>query len=321
MKLDHARQEKGYVLETVKAVLHEHITRTASGMLPLAQRTSKLTIPLLGVGIALGRRANDHRVAIRVLRHGFQFELMKKIHARHDPKKLHSHYIGRVFPAGTAVQKSITFGASVSHYLTGTGTAGCQVFDRTTGAPLLLSNNHVLGLENDAVSGDAIIEPGRDDGGSSSTDTVAHFARCVRIDFSGGTNTVDAAVASLAPGVTLVQPNAKNFLYDPAQPVVDITKSIAVRKLGRSTGITKGTVTAVEMENFWIDFENGPALFAGQIEVTGDQGPFAAHGDSGSLVVDANGAAVGLLFAVSEVGNAYVNPMTAVLRGLDVSLG
>lgn len=45
-----------------------------------------------------------------------------------------------------------------------------------------------------------------------------------------------------------------------------------------------------------------------------------ALSDSGSLVVNERGAAVGLLFAVSETGVAYVNPIEPVLAGQDVRL-
>ena len=99
-----------------------------------------------------------------------------------------------------------------------------------------------------------------------------------------------------------------------------LSKTSVVKKIGRSTGLTTGTVTAIEMEQFSVDYQNGPATFQSQFEVTGVSGQFAAHGDSGSLVVSASGAAVGLLFAVSETGVAYVNPIQNVLDLLGIQL-
>jgi hypothetical protein len=228
-------------------------------------------------------------------------------------------YIGRVFPLGTspiAIQSS----GSVSHYLTGTGTIGCPVRDRRNGAPSLLSNNHVIAFENDAVPGDAVIDPGRDDGGRAPENSVATFTRCVDLDFSGAGNVVDAALAGMALGFQLERPSALGFAYDPTLPLATATKGSIVRKVGRSTGLTTGRVTGVEMAGFFVDYQNGPALFEGQIEVSGIDGPFAAHGDSGALVVTEQGAAAGLLFAVSEVGIAYANPIASVLELLDIEL-
>ncbi len=56
-------------------------------------------------------------------------------------------------------------GVSLGHYRITAGTFGCLVRDRASGAPLMLSNNHVLANSNDATVGDAILQPGPADGG------------------------------------------------------------------------------------------------------------------------------------------------------------
>ena len=64
----------------------------------------------------------------------------------------------------------------------------------------------------------------------------------------------------------------------------------------------------------------------GQIEVEGEGGPFSAGGDSGSLVVDSDLRACGLLFAGSQQGGrnglglTFLNEIAPVLRGLGLSL-
>lgn len=319
MRLTDARKEKDRVQQSIRDALHEHVLLIANRSPDEHWRKSKPAIPLLSVGVAQGTSADDYRVAVRIARHGYRIELLNRILSKHRANDLHVQYVGRVFPlgVGSLAQSS---GSSVSHYLTGAGTIGCPVRDVATGAVMLLSNNHVIALENDAVPGDPVIDPGRDDGGTSPANTVGTFSRCVNIDFSGAANVVDCAVADLAPGIEFSRPAGAGFVYDPALPPGILSKTSVVKKIGRSTGLTTGTVTAIEMEQFSVDYQNGPATFQSQFEVTGVSGQFAAHGDSGSLVVSASGAAVGLLFAVSETGVAYVNPIQNVLDLLGIQL-
>lgn len=279
-------------------------------------------MPLLSVGVAKGVSSDDYRVAVRIARHGFKTDLLNRMLAKLGLDDLHVKYVGKVFPLGQAPMtlQTLSSGKSVSHYLTGTGTLGCPVSDLKTGAAMLLSNNHVIGLENEAVAGDPVVDPGRDDGGTVDANTIAAFNRCVAIDFNGRANWVDCAVADLAQGIELRRPAGTGFRYDPSLPPAVVAKSAAVRKIGRSTGLTLGRVTAIEVGGIHVDYQTGPALFEDQIEVTGLDAAFAAHGDSGSLVVDDKGAAVGLLFAVSETGVAYVNPIGPVLDLLKVQL-
>lgn len=320
MRLDAARKLKRRVQVNIKDALHEHVLQLANRPAGGAWKKNKPAVPLLSVGIALGASTGDHSVAIRISRHGNRIDLLNEIVARCGYRDIDIRYVGRIFPIGTAPIVIQSSGSSVSHYLTGTGTIGCPVVDVSSGEPGLLSNNHVIGFENDAAPGDAIIDPGRDDGGSAPANAIGRFTRCVKLDFAGGPNSVDAALAALAPGFHLAPPAAPDFSYDPQLGTAVVVKSSVVKKLGRSTGLTVGTVTAVEMGGFFVDYQNGPALFEHQIEVTGIGTPFAAHGDSGALVVNERGAAIGLLFAVSEAGVAYVNPIEQVLSQLGVAL-
>jgi len=74
-----------------------------------------------------------------------------------------------------------------------TGTLGARVSDATN--VYILSNNHVLAGVNTASIGDPIIQPGDADGGHDPADRVATLAAYQTIDFNGGTNTMDAAIA------------------------------------------------------------------------------------------------------------------------------
>jgi len=67
------------------------------------------------------------------------------------------------FPAYRDKQRPVMPGISVGHYAITAGTIGAIV--EVDGDVMLLSNNHVFADENDAGLGDAIIQPGKYDGG------------------------------------------------------------------------------------------------------------------------------------------------------------
>ena len=91
-------------------------------------------------------------------------------------------------------------GVSIGHYRITAGTLGVVVRERTTGDRLILSNNHVLANSNDALPGDAILQPGPADGGQLDTDLIARLERFVPIQFnsSPGSCSVAKSVARAA---------------------------------------------------------------------------------------------------------------------------
>ncbi|MDE2635924.1 MAG: hypothetical protein OXI30_06130 [Chloroflexota bacterium] len=78
---------------------------------------------------------------------------------------------------------NIPAGVSIGHYKVTAGTLGAIVFDRNTGEPLILSNNHVLANSNDAEIGDAILQPGPTDHGVRPDDVVAKLHRFEMLRF------------------------------------------------------------------------------------------------------------------------------------------
>jgi hypothetical protein len=77
----------------------------------------------------------------------------------------------------------IPCGVSLGHYKITAGTLGMIVTDRTTGEKLVLSNNHVMANSNNALVGDAILQPGPADGGLNPSDMVARLERFIQIRF------------------------------------------------------------------------------------------------------------------------------------------
>lgn len=215
-------------------------------------------------------------------------------------------------------------GLSIAHHTVTAGTLGG--FVRVTDSPdfYALSNHHVLAGSLAARPGDAIVQPGPADGGRLPDDQVGELADFVPLA-AGQVARADAAIARLAdPDV------------DPAYPAgllegwAEVRGDEAVQKIGRTTGLTDGRVTAFELDDVVVGYggDFGNLRFDDQIEVesTGS-GPFSRGGDSGSIVYrPSDRRAVGLLFAGSETGGpsgtglTYLNPLGTVLEALRATL-
>ena len=198
------------------------------------------------------------------------------------------------------------------------GTLGARV--KSGNNVFILSNNHVLALQNEASSGSSILQPGRYDTGcaSSLNDQIATLGNYVSISYSGN-NTVDAA---LAPTTTSnVGKATLNGGYgEPNTVTTAAAINMAVQKCGRTTGCTKGTVTSVNA-TVNVQYSGGIARFVNQVVITGRRGAFSKSGDSGSLIVTDNTAAnpVALLFAGGQT-TTIGNPINAVLSALNVTI-
>ena len=240
-------------------------------------------------------------------------------------------------------------GVSIGHYQITAGTLGCIVRDRASGDRLILSNNHVLANSNDANPGDVIIQPGAADGGRSGPDTIAHLERFCPIEFNlqPGTCGLANTYASIGNSIARLlgsnhqlisvqaNPSASNLVDGAvARPVNDgdvideileigvvagtapPELGMAVRKSGRTTGLTTGEINVLDATVNVSYGTNRIAQFENQIVL----GPMSQGGDSGSLIVAAEALkAVGLLFAGSEQ-TTIANPIQAVLDCLDVDL-
>ncbi|MGI9599500.1 MAG: trypsin-like peptidase domain-containing protein [Acidimicrobiales bacterium] len=235
-------------------------------------------------------------------------------------------------------------GYSIGHHAVTAGTFGCLVRDirrcccRTepggccckgdqecSSDYLILSNNHVLANVNDAEPGDLILQPGVADGGVYPSDSVATLERFEPIVLSSerfpaaGYNLVDAAIARPTHGRNVTPSILAEVMprgIDQAFVGGDVIKA------GRTTQVTTGIVLAVD-GTFTVGYGNGQvAQFRHQIATTA----MAAGGDSGSLLMDADLNAVGLLYAgspaitlhnhIADVETALgVRPVTAPRMG------
>jgi hypothetical protein len=80
----------------------------------------------------------------------------------------------------------IPAGVSIGHYKVTAGTLAAVVRDRTTGERFILSNNHVLANSNEALVGDAILQPAAIDGGKDPGDVVARLERFIPLSYLEG---------------------------------------------------------------------------------------------------------------------------------------
>lgn len=211
--------------------------------------------------------------------------------------------------------RPVPIGVSTGHPDITAGTIGCRVKD-AQGNVYALSNNHVYADENQASKGDNVIQPGTYDGGSSPADDIGTLAGFVPIKFGGADNFVDAAIASTTTSLVGYSTLVGGY-GTPSSTTVDATIRMRVQKFGRTTGLTKGRIYAVNT-SVDVGYDGGVARFVNQIIIT--PGTFSAGGDSGSLIVSISGNnPVGLLFAGSTQ-YTIANPIDAVLNAFGVTI-
>ena len=205
-------------------------------------------------------------------------------------------------------------GVSIGHYLTTAGTFGAVVYDRKNGQPLILSNNHVLanssnGTDRRAKIGDLILQPGAIDGGSA-FDVIARLKKYVALNEFPRINRVDCALAQPIYNELIVP---EIIGIGKVQGTAAAKVGMNVKKTGRTTGLTTGRIRAVKVA-LNVGYGSGRTLrFENQILTTN----MSAGGDSGSVVMEENNRAVGLLFAGSDQAT-LLNPIQWVLSILNV---
>ncbi len=193
------------------------------------------------------------------------------------------------------------------------GTLGGLVIDRRTGAPMVLSNWHVLAGDWAALRGQRIYQAGRLDGGSV-RDVIAV------LDRHAMDRCLDAAVARLTGERRLINEQVE---LGPVRGTTRPALGMRVVKSGRRTGVTYGRVVAVQ-GMMTLNYAGIRRVIANviTIEPMAGFGEVSAPGDSGSWWLEADTRrAVGLHFAGSnQPETSLANDMQAVLDALDVEV-
>lgn len=202
------------------------------------------------------------------------------------------------------------------------GTIACRVTDGTN--VYALSNNHVYALENDALVGSEVLQPGRYDTAGYAYDAknvIGTLSTFVPIVFStSASNTIDAAIALSDTG-KLGNATPSNGYGTPKSSTVWAYVGMQVQKYGRTTALTKGKIYAINA-TVNVGYSSGTARLVNQIWVYGSKGAFIKAGDSGSLLVTNPGKnPVGLLFAGDSSGKwGIANRIDLVLDYFGVSV-
>jgi len=215
-------------------------------------------------------------------------------------------------------------GVSIGHYLITAGTFGAVVYDNSTAQPMILSNNHVLanatnGNDQRASINDRIYQPGPVDfvhvdlGYADRQYIIACLKRFVNLADYPAINVVDCAIGEPLENSMIIPDILEiGLVQGVTTPVINMD----VKKSGRTTGLTFGQITVLDA---MVDVQYGPGRilrFDHQIITTNMSSP----GDSGSLLLDVNNLAVGLLFAGSNTATIH-NPIQDVLDLLSVNFG
>ncbi|MGO4668765.1 hypothetical protein [Bosea sp. 2RAB26] len=208
---------------------------------------------------------------------------------------------------------SLSCGSSVSPaHVIGAGTMGCLVRDGQ-GKLYGLSNNHVTGGCNHMEAGMPILCPS---GFDSSADArhpvpraIGRHSRSIPI-LSGDPKIVqpqkhDAAIFEILEQdlVSSQQGDSSIATYDTPSRLAFPNRGTRVKKVGRTTGLTHGTVvgslSAPLMVPYSADRFKAQVYVTGAVAIEGDNGEtFSEPGDSGSLVVSEDGSvAIGLIVA------------------------
>ena len=155
-----------------------------------------------------------------------------------------------------------------------------------------------------------IIQPGRVDGGVVPGTRIVLLENFVRVNCPIP-NLVDAAVAWTA--FSFVDPRHLNYTLNPTPIAARL--GMTVKKNGRTTQATIGTITDINVNISVGGYPCGAAQFRNQIGIRGIGGnPFSRGGDSGSLIVTANSnQPVALLFAGrTDNSLTFANPIEIV---------
>ena len=218
------------------------------------------------------------------------------------------------------------------------GTIGAIVRLTDGGQICLLSNNHVFSGCNHTPPNQPILAPSNSDGrpNAPAPREVGRHHAMIELR-SGDPNYVDPCELDLGlikathlDRISSWQGDDADGFDTPGQ-ISSPLSMMRVKKFGRTTGLTFGTVEARSKRFTPIEYTTkafkGIVWFKDIWTVRSDQGDvFAAGGDSGSLVVTEDGSeAVGILFAANTRGEyGWILPMPKVMAafgGLEVVNG
>jgi hypothetical protein len=217
------------------------------------------------------------------------------------------------------------------------GTLGAIVVDKSSNKRMLLTNYHVACLNDDwktAFMGKSVMQPYH--GNFLVSRGIGDIERAELGD------QCDAAVASLKDSAVWGGVSKSQYLIqdigpvtgvpDPTLPDYGLRYGLRVRKRGRTTGLTFGSVDSLDYTGkFTYKYGVGEKTLRNQFTIDADKKRntrFADAGDSGSVIVNEAGQVIGLLIATNANPDGsvkgtvgYATPINIVLDKLGVRMG
>lgn len=292
-------------------------------------------------GIALGvtGQKQKYRLAVRLQRSGPLVSAMTEQIRKRASGEVDVRYVGGIVKFVNETKpafyrrrrRPLRIGSSISDVqdeFISAGTLGCFVVRRT--APYYigaLTNNHVIANENGNPIGSTVVQPGTLDDETPAGSQVGELGKVIKLRKQGA-NFIDAAIADIHDEIEIETRRIGNLgNVRGLGNTAGLGEHATVYKVGRTTGQTKGRITAFDVDNVRVEYDLGELRFDNQIEIEGTGSrAFSDSGDSGSLIVDGDLRAIGLLFAGGEEGGSngkgltYANPLGTVLDTLNVDL-
>ncbi len=236
-------------------------------------------------------------------------------------------------PASIPTDGALFIGSSIGSARGGSGTLGC--FAKRGRETFLVSTATVLAPQPQAKLGDWIHSPARPEVKQLSARTSVARLEAFASPTPEELADVDAATARLEKWVHHRGnrlPDYDGFSQsgrevDRILSAKEIKGMLPVAKFGRTTGFTRGFITAWDCL-IKVNTSAGLVTFTGLIEITGD-GPeaFSLHGDGGALVFAMEPfGAIGIIVAGTaprtpeQPDRAYVCPLQRVLDRFDLQL-
>lgn len=192
-------------------------------------------------------------------------------------------------------------GVSIGGLETKGGTLGAILQDRRSRKPVLLSNWHVLqGIHGNI--GNPVVQPGRHDDNRAEGNEVGNLMRS-HLGAAG-----DCAISSLSGRKYTPEILGIGLSID---SIGDPMLGDKVIKSGRTTGVTHGIVTRIEV-NARMDYGQNQHAFVGGFEIGPDRsspaldGEISRKGDSGAawLAKDRKGKPTGTMVGIHFAGDA-----------------
>lgn len=238
----------------------------AVGVAPLKGKQYKLAVRLF-------KGCERHRDSLMKGLGKYQSEIDLAIGIRYRPRQL-----------------TVRAGGSCGHFRITAGTLGGFVEDASH--YYIMSNNHVLANSNFCFGGDPILQPGPADVSGGKFSVIGRLDQWFPLSTTG-TASFDVAIARFSESVAFFEPwSYQGIGTIKKSPVTDRFSVLRVTKRGRTTGVTRGVVSAFELDGVQIDYGTashpGVVTYDDQIEVIGSPvtKDFSQPGDSGSFIID-----------------------------------